>query len=148
MSALNLIFLKLIQQMNSYLKRSHDIPFEQWLRRVAVNHIIDEYRKQKRYREHILLIDETPDDMHPSTFEMEWRYDTEEIRAAIDTLPDMSRTVFNLFAVEGYKHEEIAQMLGISTNTSKAHVFKARKKLQELLNNNSSSRYSSNTAIT
>jgi DNA-directed RNA polymerase specialized sigma24 family protein len=41
--------------------------------------------------------------------------------------------VFNLYAVDGFKHDEIANMLGISTGTSKAHLFKARKKLQEML---------------
>jgi RNA polymerase sigma-70 factor (ECF subfamily) len=52
---------------------------------------------------------------------------------AIENLPAMSRTVFNLYAIDGYKHEEIAGMLGISSGTSKAHLFRARKKLQEML---------------
>ena len=133
MSSLNMIFLKLIQHMDDYLKRSDDVPFEQWLRRVSVNHIIDEFRKEKRYKELISLNEETPDDLHPVHFEMETKYDTEEIQRAIDSLPTMSKTVFNLYAIDGYKHEEIAGMLGISSGTSKAHLFKARKKLQEML---------------
>lgn len=133
MSSLNMIFLKLIQHMDDYLKRGDDVPFEQWLRRVSVNHIIDEFRKEKRYKELISLNEETPDDLHPVNFEMETKYDTEEIQRAIDSLPTMSKTVFNLYAIDGYKHEEIAGMLGISSGTSKAHLFKARKKLQELL---------------
>ena len=107
MSSLNMIFLKLIQHMDDYLKRGDDVPFEQWLRRVSVNHIIDEFRKEKRYKELISLNEETPDDLHPVNFEMETKYDTEEIQRAIDSLPTMSKTVFNLYAIDGYKQEEI-----------------------------------------
>lgn len=133
MSSLNLIFLKLVQQMGKYLPRHLEIPFEQWMRRVALNHIIDEFRKQKRYRELIRLDEETPESDHPFEERDALPFDREEIHQAINSLPDGSRTVFNLFVVDGYRHEEIADMLGISVGTSKAHLFKARKKLQELL---------------
>jgi RNA polymerase sigma-70 factor (ECF subfamily) len=133
MSSLNLIFLKLIQQMGKYLPRHHEVPFEQWLRKVALHHIIDEFRKQKRYRELIRLDEETPESDHPFEERDALPFDREEIHQAINSLPDGSRTVFNLFVVDGYRHEEIAGMLGISVGTSKAHLFKARKKLQEIL---------------
>ena len=57
----------------------------------------------------------------------------EHIQLLIDGLPDGYRTVFVMFAIEGYKHIEIAKLLGISESTSKSQLFKARKILQEKL---------------
>lgn len=133
MSALNMIFLRLVQNMNDYVKRHSHVPYEQWLRRVSINFIIDEFRRQKRYRELISLQEVTPDEQQSIQAEADLKYNQEEILLAIEKLPPMSKTVFNLYAVDGYKHEEIASLLGISSGTSKAHLFKARKKLQELL---------------
>ncbi len=133
MAALNMIFLRLIQTMGDYLKKHSHVPYEQWLRRVTVNYIIDEFRKHKRYREYIRLVDEMPEDARTGYPETDVKYDTDEILLAIEKLPPMSKTVFNLYAVDGYKHEEIAGLLGISSGTSKAHLFKARQKLQEML---------------
>lgn len=53
----------------------------------------------------------------------------------LDELPDTTRTVFNLFAIEGCKHEEVAKLLGISEGTSKWHVSEARKRLQKRIKN-------------
>jgi RNA polymerase sigma factor (sigma-70 family) len=131
MAMLNLIFVRLITRMNEYLKKK-DIPYEQWMRRVSVNYIIDEFRKQKKYRELITLYEETPSEQlqHEEDDDL---YDKEELQHAISQLPPMSRAVFNLYAIDGYKHEEIAQLLGISSGTSKSHLFRAKKKLRELL---------------
>ena len=133
MSALNMIFFKLIVNMSDYLKKHQQVPYEQWMRRISVNYIIDEFRKQKRYQDLISLREEMPEDLHPLHNELDLKYDKEEIQNAIEKLPAMCKTVFNLYAVDGFKHDEIADMLGISTGTSKAHLFKARKKLQEML---------------
>lgn len=133
MSALNMIFFRLIVNMSDYLKKHQHVPYEQWMRRVSVNYIIDEFRKQKRYQDLISLREELPEDLHPLQSEVDIKYDKEEIQQAIEQLPPMCKTVFNLYAVDGFKHDEIANMLGISTGTSKAHLFKARKKLQEML---------------
>ena len=59
--------------------------------------------------------------------------DAEHIQALIDTLPEGYKMDFVLYAVEGYKHNEIAELLGISEGTSKSQLFKARKLLQENL---------------
>ncbi len=132
MAALNMIFVRLVQHMNEYLKRHEEVPYEQWMRRVSINYIIDEFRKQKRYRELVTLQEDEPSEalLH---YQPENEYDRERIMQAIEKLPPMSRTVFNLYAIDGYRHEEIATMLGISSGTSKSHLFKARKKLQEML---------------
>ena len=60
--------------------------------------------------------------------------DTEHIQQLIDGLPQGYKMVFVLYAIEGYKHAEIANMLSISESTSKSQLFKARKMLQEKLN--------------
>lgn len=128
-----MIFLKIITGMGNYLKREDAVPFEAWMRKVAIRYIIDEYRKERKYRETITLSDGLTDEDGSSDLEPWAKYDEEEILLAIETLPLMSRTVFNLFAIDGYRHHEISKLLGISTGTSKAHLFKARKKLQEIL---------------
>ena len=147
MSALNMIFFRLIKNMSEYLKRKDQIDFEAWLRRIAINYIIDEFRSQKRYKEVFDFRDETPEEMHPSGEELNQKHSEEELLVLIDKLPPVSRTVFNLYAIDGYKHEEIAQLLGISLGTSKAHLFKARKKLKELLQSVNTNSVLPNTSV-
>ena len=59
--------------------------------------------------------------------------DAEELEQMIQTLPNMSKKVFNLYAIDGYTHKEIGEMLGMSDGTSKWHVSFARKSLQKLV---------------
>ncbi|HAT66017.1 MAG TPA: RNA polymerase subunit sigma-70, partial [Flavobacteriaceae bacterium] len=65
---------------------------------------------------------------------IETELEVNEIQKMIDELPDGYKTVFVLYAVEGYKHSEIAELLQISENTSKTQLFKARKALQNRMN--------------
>ncbi len=65
---------------------------------------------------------------------VETELEVNEIQKMIDSLPDGYKTVFVLYAVEGYKHSEIAELLQISENTSKSQLFKARKMLQNMVN--------------
>jgi RNA polymerase sigma-70 factor (ECF subfamily) len=62
--------------------------------------------------------------------------ETKDLMRLLGTLPDGYRTVFNLYAIEGFSHAEIAELLGISENTSKSQLFKARKWLQAKLERN------------
>ena len=133
-SALNIAFVKIIRNINSYLKKEKNIPFELWIRRITINHIVDEFRKNKAYRENHSLIDmQDSDFFHPNYDPAMERARLEEILFAIDKLPAMNKAVFNLFVMDGYKHEEIAAMLRISASTSKVHLHRAKKKLQEFL---------------
>ena len=77
--------------------------------------------------------------MHSTSLETELEVD--EIQKLIDTLPDGYKTVFVLYAVEGYKHSEIAELLQISESTSKTQLFKARKSLQKMVNTQNSISY-------
>jgi len=103
--------------------------FESWMKKVMVNSAIDNFRKQKKYKDHLNIEDHT-DEISLSTTDFH-KIDKEDILKMLWNLPAGYRIVFNLFAIEGYKHEEIAEMLNISVNTSKTQLFKARKMLQE-----------------
>jgi RNA polymerase sigma factor (sigma-70 family) len=135
-SSLNQIYVKMVKNISTYLNKSEQVPFELWARRIAINHIIDEFRRNRKHRENLDYREiHDAEDLHPV---MHPDFDSEkleEILDAIKKLPEVNRAVFNLFVVDGYKHEEIAKMLSISTGTSKAHLHRARKKLRELLEN-------------
>jgi RNA polymerase sigma-70 factor (ECF subfamily) len=132
MATLNLVFLKVIQNLKSYLKKDH-IPFELWVRRIAVNTIIDEYRKHDNYKRMIDTGLDAHEERAYADEEKEFEINEEQILTAVNQLPEMNRAVFNLYVIDGYKHEEIAGLLGISTSTSKVHLFRARKTLQNML---------------
>lgn len=131
-SLLNNAFIKLLSQLPKY---QQDQPFGAWMQRVAVNCIIDGYRAEKKYRNTIVHMGEestwlaVKDDTASASLQLDYDYLIQLIR----TLPPVTAHVFNLFAIDGYKHQEIALLLGISENTSKWHVSDARKKLQQKL---------------
>lgn len=129
---LNLAFLKIITNLDKY---KEEIPFGSWISRITVNTIIDEFRRDKKRRENMSGVDvEEVRVSHPVDFnEASQQLDAEELEKMIQQLPDMSRKVFNLYAIEGYSHKEIGEMLGISDGTSKWHVSFARKSLQGMI---------------
>jgi RNA polymerase sigma factor (sigma-70 family) len=107
--------------------------FEGWLRRVMVTTAINYYRKKISYRE----TDEISP-VHEKKIGCEdilSGLSASELMRYVQELPDGYRMVFNLYIIEGYKHNEIGHMLGISENTSKTQLLKARKALQERLIN-------------
>lgn len=135
-SSVNMVFLKVITNLQSYLDKEKEVSaFEYWVRRVAINYVIDEFRKNKKYREAIFHADDLSYYDSPETNESSFDVDMDEVMSAIEMLPKVGRTIFKLYAVDGYKHKEIADMMHISENTSKAHYHKAKIKLRELLTN-------------
>jgi RNA polymerase sigma-70 factor (ECF subfamily) len=107
------------------------------MRKITINHIIDVYRKNKRYKERIVSVENEELthvlDVDQKINTIESKEALHEVERAIGQLPLMSRTVFTLHVIDGYKHEEIGAMLNISANTSKVHVFKAKNQLKQLL---------------
>lgn len=134
MSALNMVYYKIIKNISSYLSKSKDVPFELWTRKIAINYIIDEFRKNSRYKN---LIEPTEVSVYENQMliedEFENTIDTEQIVEAVEKLPEMNRAVFNLYVIDGYKHEEIGKLLGISSSTSKVHLHRAKKTLRTLI---------------
>ena len=116
-------FLKVFVNLHKF---KHEGSFEGWIRRIMVNTSISYLRKKN-------LVDVSDEDFvfnDTATNNLE-NTSVEDIQKLIDKLPNGYKMVFNLFAIEGYKHSEIAEKLGISESTSKSQLFKARKLLQE-----------------
>lgn len=130
-SALNMGFLKIINNLDRY-KRA-EVPFEAWIRRIMINTAIDEFRREKKWRELTVFTDDI-ERSHPEEpivwSEVEKRVDVQQIETLMRRLPPMTQQVFNLFALDGFSHKEISDMLGMSEGTSKWHVNAARQKLQ------------------
>ena len=103
--------------------------FEGWLKRITVNTAINYLRKQ--HRQYFSSIDEQ-EYFDPAAYgtDVVSQMSEKEILECIQNLPEGYRTVFNLFVVEGYKHKEIAEMLGVTESTSRTQLAKARKALQ------------------
>jgi len=102
-----------------------------WIQSIVIRTAIDHYRKQQREYKNIVSEDdywETGEDA-----EIEADLAAEEIVKIIQTLPYLQRTVFNLFAIEGYSHKEIAEELTITEGTSKWYLCEARKTLKLIL---------------
>ncbi len=113
-----------------------DGSFEGWIRRIMVRQAIDFLRK----KQFMVFEEEVPESSDRSYAASDF-LELEQIEALIDALPEGYRMVFVLYAVEGYKHSEISEMLGISESTSKSQLFKARKVLQDQLHERQKTRY-------
>ncbi|WP_373512381.1 RNA polymerase sigma factor [Persicitalea sp.] len=106
--------------------------FEGWMRRIMVNESLGYLRQRKRIQE-VAILDEAQQVVDISLADES--LETEEMLKMIDTLPTGYRTVFNLYAIEGYAHAEIAEKLGITESTSKSQLHRARAMLQQLVTN-------------
>ncbi|OIQ28847.1 MAG: RNA polymerase subunit sigma-70 [Bacteroidetes bacterium MedPE-SWsnd-G2] len=113
--------------------------FEGWLRKIMVREAISFLRQQNQFE---YVTDEFSDHEFQNNIESEM--EVAQIQQLIDQLPEGYKMVFVMYVVEGYKHHEIAEMLGISIGTSKSQLFKARQLLQEKINTINSSSYGTN----
>lgn len=102
--------------------------FEAWAKKIVVNQCLQKLRKKQPFS---ISLDENFVDLPEA--KPENVSEEKGILALLNFLPEGCRTIFNLFAMEGYPHKEIAEMLAISEGTSKSQVNFARKKLQELV---------------
>lgn len=121
-------FVKVFQKMDHF---RGDGPLGGWIARTMVNTALDHIRRNKPY-DHSLDLTEA-EHLHAEDAQVLSSMSTEELMELIQALPPGYRTVFNLFAIEGYPHKEIAEMLGVSENTSKSQFMKARAYLRRLL---------------
>lgn len=119
-------FYKILTKIDSY---KHQGSFEGWMKRIIVNECLMQLRKNKSKYMTVELGDLQIDSEDLSILD---QLQAEDIMAMVNTLPTGYRTVFNLYVVEGYKHREIADQLGISINTSKSQLILAKKKLKKM----------------
>jgi RNA polymerase sigma factor (sigma-70 family) len=119
-------FSKILLNIDKY---SETGSFEGWMKRILVNTAISYYRKNSKHMFHSDFSDIAeikPDNTTVGDSE----FTREELLSAINSLPDGFRIVFNMRVIEGYKHREISEILGIETGTSKSQFFRARTLLQ------------------
>jgi RNA polymerase sigma-70 factor (ECF subfamily) len=105
--------------------------FEGWIRKIMVNTALTNIRKNKKFRQNIAL--DSVEYMIPETQSVANSFEVQDLLKVIQQLPQGSRTIFNLYAIEGYSHNEIANMLNISEGTSKSQYSRARAYLQKVI---------------
>jgi len=120
-------FLKVFSNLDKY---KPDRPFRYWLKRILVNTTIDRWR-QKKNRPLVIDIAQTAEPGINDSALDDLGY--QELMKLVQKLPPVYRMVFNMHVIEGYKHHEIADKLGIQVGTSKSNLVKARVKLQGLI---------------
>lgn len=133
-------FVKAIEKSSTY-KGSGSLAA--WLHRITVNTVLMHLREGKKFatssfQNQVELIpedetgcDNATESERESIEKAEFTQD--ELLEMLDQLPDHHRTVFNLYVIDGYTHNQISELLGISAGTSKSHLARARKKLQAIL---------------
>ncbi len=130
------IFIRVFDKMRGFKFESE---FGAWLNVVSRNHIISYIRKEKKYRFESLdetVPEEDIKEEEPESSELETyknNLSVPELYAMLKQLDEKSRTIFNLYAIEGMTHKEIGLQLGISDGTSKSQLSRARVKFRELL---------------
>ena len=127
-------FLKIFKEIHRYKPAYSDVisSFKGWLRKIMVYTAIDHFRKNHKYA----FTAELDNGVIQVSAQNETALDRlsyEEIIRSVQKLTPGYRTVFNLFIIEGFTHEEISEKLGISTGTSKSNLAKARRQLQKIL---------------
>ena len=122
-------FISAFRNLGSY---KGEAAFGAWLKRIVVNKAINHIKK-KQIEIASLDIEQHDLALENNTDEYDISYSTEMIREAIQKLPKGYRVVFSLYLLEGYDHQEIADILGITVSTSKSQYNRAKKKLKELL---------------
>lgn len=122
------VYVRVWEKLDRFEGRS---AFTTWLHRLAVNVVLGEKRSEAARRKRVVAVEDPVALERPSGMPSPGR--GLDLERAIATLPDGARTIFVLHDVEGYKHDEIAEMNGIAVGTSKAQLHRARRLLRERL---------------
>lgn len=120
-------FLKVFLNIKQY---NSQLPFKPWFRRILINTAINHLKKKQKLKISVLMDTEYN---IPDTEEILAKLGFQELMALVRSLSAAYRTVFNLYVLDGFSHEEIAQQLGISIGTSKSNLSKARERLRHLI---------------
>lgn len=131
-------FIRIFKNLHTMRKYNEALVYS-WCKRILTNRILDYIRKENRhgfieygeyeeYEESLIYFDEKEVD-----YVIEKGIDVSDITTAIKSLPRQYNLVFNMFVMEGLSHKEICNELGINIGTSKAYLFKAKKKLKKKL---------------
>ncbi len=123
-------FLKIYMNIKKY---SGSGSFEGWMKKIIINNAINYYHKDYKYRHYsdIKDIGDVADDIEVDEYDLSH----EDLLKVIQELPPGYKQVFNLYAIEGYKHKDIADIMEISENTSKSQYHRAKKILVDKIHN-------------
>ena len=121
-------FMKIYDNIGRFSRKGS---FEAWIRKIAVRESLMFLRRNKVFKMFI----EADNLIIPDKITIVDKISFEELLKIMDLLPVGYRTVFNLYVIEGYKHKEIAEKLGISINTSKSQLRLAKERMQKLVKN-------------
>jgi RNA polymerase sigma-70 factor (ECF subfamily) len=120
-------FIKVFKRIDTF---KFECPLKAWIRRIIVNTALDHYRKKKREQEHaqtyMQSLEVEVDDIIP-------QLNANELLLMMQQLPQKAAMVLKLYAIEGYAHKEIADMLHITEGTSKSQLNRARTLLKSLI---------------
>lgn len=128
-------FIKLFKHMGQFEDNRHDqvtAALKGWFRRILINTSIDHLRKSSTFLNGHVIQDKhehIPDNGETGLDKLSHK----ELIGCIKELSPAYRTVFNLFVIEGFSHEEIATQLGISVGSSKSNLSKARENLRKII---------------
>lgn len=129
METVNDSYMKVLDRLSDY---DHSRPFKSWYGRILVNTAIDNYRKNLKNNDCVSM--DTITDSGEVDPEIETELSVNDILTLYGYLPANYRITFNLFEIEGYSHEEIGGMMGVTASTSRANLARAKKMLRELYN--------------
>ena len=129
---LNNAFLKIFTNLDKY---DTTLPFRTWLRRILINSAIDYFRSNQKYP--VLLELHSANDLSDDEITMPHLAPGEDMLPIVQALPQAYRMVFNLYVMEDYSHDEIAELLGISASSSRSNLTRAKEKLRDMLLKNS-----------
>ncbi|MBK7128092.1 MAG: RNA polymerase sigma factor [Crocinitomicaceae bacterium] len=122
-------FIRVFKNLNNW---SGEGPLGAWIRRITVNMALEQYRKNKTQKNLAIVYDMKDSNPLVDDNAIE-KLKLDDLLQKIQKLPTGFRTVFNLYAVEGYNHIEIGEMLGISEGTSKSQYSRARVLLRQMI---------------
>lgn len=122
-------FVSAFKNLSSY---NGTASFGAWLKRIVINNSLNFIKKNKV--EVVPIEDHDRYEIADAEQEYEFLHSVEDVKKAIELLPDGYRLVFSLYLLEGYDHREIAEILGITESTSKSQYNRSKKKLREILN--------------
>ncbi len=122
-------FVKVFKNLQAFNKTGS---LEGWIRKIIINTALDNLRKNKKYENNVTW-DDVAYQQEDQTINVLHKLAAEDLMQLINNLPTGFKTVFNLYAIEGYSHKEIAQMLGITESTSKSQYSRAKALLRKII---------------
>jgi RNA polymerase sigma factor (sigma-70 family) len=127
LEAVNDAFIKVFKSIKDYDPAK---PFKAWMSTVVINTAIDRRRKELKHQLNTDLDSAMTVQHAVSTMD---NLDAQDILNLLNQLPAIHATIFNLYEIDGYNHDEISQMLGIATSSSRVYLTRAKEKLRKLL---------------